>query len=222
MSECARLEGRRHRCGRRAAESGPAFQVSGQGFGGCGAPRVSARFSPKICSRDALGPRVGAVDAPWVRGLPTGSAQIPVAEACGWGQRGRRPERPAGGRAQAPRRAPHRGPPLEPPRLGARGSASGKFVPRTARSLLSPLPLANGVGSCVTLSLATPKGVGRLQELLLCYCLSNRPFLLGEGRGACGGSRARITLIKALFPQRSRAQMIVNPNKIGSRRNGTL
>ncbi|XP_061066897.1 collagen alpha-1(I) chain-like [Eubalaena glacialis] len=157
VSECARLEGRRHRCGRRAAESGPAFQVSGQGFGGCGAPRVGARFSPKICSRGALEPRVGAVDAPWVRGLPTRSAQIPVAEACGWGQRGRRPGRPAGGRAQAPTRAPHRGPPLEPPRLGARGSASGKFVPRTARSLLSPLPLANGVGSCVTLSLATPK-----------------------------------------------------------------
>lgn len=42
------------------------------------------------------------------------------------------------------------------------------------------------------------------------------------GRGACGGSQPRITLIKALFPQGCAAQMIVNPNKIGSLRNWTL
>lgn len=38
----------------------------------------------------------------------------------------------------------------------------------------------------------------------------------------CGGSQPRITLIEALFPQGSAAEIFVNPNKIGSATNGTL
>lgn len=156
----------------------------------------------------------GAVDAPGLWGYSQRTRSSP-SRRLRPGQRGtRRSEQRAGCTAPARAARPRLLPEAEP---GAQRPALGK-PPRAAPAHRS----CHCGGQCRSPSLSHPQRCGRLQELRLCYCLSNRPFLLGEWRGACGRSRARIILIRALFPQRSRAQIRVNPNKIGSWRNGTL
>lgn len=126
-----------------------------------------------------------AVDAPWIRGLPTRSAQIPRSPrpVAGDKEADGRSERRAGAhRIQA---RSHRGYLSRSPRASEpQGFATGKFAPRRARSLLSPLHLANGVGSRVTFFLAAPKGVGQIARVAALLLFVKQA--LSPGRGARG------------------------------------
>lgn len=164
------------------------------------------------------GPRVGAVDAPWVRGLLTERAHIPIVEACGRGQRGRHSSKQRAGVLTHPRAQPTQG--SSP---GGRGSLGVWKVHPLAEPAHSSLHCIHQTGvNEGHLLLSHPQRCGQIVRVAALLLFVKQALLLREGRGACGGSRARITLIKALFPQRSRAQIRVNPNKIRSRRNGTL
>lgn len=126
---------------------------------------------------------MGAVDAPWVRGLPTRSAQTPRSPrpVAGDKEADCRSERRAGAhRIQA---RTHRGYLSRSPRASEpRGFASGNFA--EARSLLSALHLANGVGSRVTFFLAAPKGVGQIARVAALLLFVKQA--LSPGRGARG------------------------------------
>lgn len=216
------MHGGLHRCRRRTLHLIPRSRFPVEGLAAAGRRRSVVPSLPTSAFEVIGGPRVGAVDPPCIPGSLTESAQTqqrrPVAgdkEAdTRSGQRADAHVRP---------RAPPRGPSSEP-----RSRSPGLRIcqvgsTRTPR----PSPAAafgkQRVNRCHPLrSPPPPKVWADCKSCSLVIVCQTGPFSGERDEGACGGARARSTLIKALFPQRSRAQMRVNPNKIGSRGNGAL
>lgn len=119
----------------------PRFEVSGRGLVAAGRPRPVPGYSDLLSG--ALGPRVGAVDAPWVRGSSLRARRSPSWRR--WpGTKRRTLERAEGRRAGHPRAQPPRAPPAGPAPgkspLAAPAHPSRHCTQQRARHLPPPPP----------------------------------------------------------------------------------